>query len=55
MNPLKVAHISKTQQPDSASEFAKILVAKWRRKDKEKAEKKYGVKLDDENENKKRI
>ncbi|MBA4168137.1 MAG: hypothetical protein H0X41_11465 [Chitinophagaceae bacterium] len=38
---MKIVHLNKEKQPDPVEELARVLVAKWRKKDKEKAERKY--------------
>lgn len=39
---MKIVHINKDPKPNPTKEWAKILIEKWTRRDKAKAEKMYG-------------
>ena len=45
MSHLKVVSINRNQQDDPVKALSKALGIKWRRRDKIKAEKKYGIPL----------
>lgn len=42
---MKVVSINREKQSADYKELAKVLIEKWTRRDKEKAEKKYGKKI----------
>jgi hypothetical protein len=42
MTTLKIVHINKDKKESPVKELSKILGEKWTRKNREKAEKKYG-------------
>lgn len=42
---MKIVHINRDKQPDPVTELKKILAAKWDKRDRLKAEKEYGLKI----------